>query len=435
MTGDAQTAIQALNRRYLQRHPLSAARRLEEMEPKAAAGLLAEMPAPLLIPVFEKLSPSCAAALLPWFDDALIKAVFEAADPKTSVAILHQLEAAEAENVLNRLNPAVKKELSTLMKYPDNTAGTMMNPRVEPFPETLTVEQALKRLRQPGYKVPPTLFIQDDAQVVTGSVSLQALLTARSDQPLSEIKRPLIASVDPLTPQDEVVELFEKHRFQSIPVIGLGGELLGVIWQDALVRAVEEDATSDIQAMVGASRDERALSTPTFAVRKRQPWLQINLATAFLAASVVGLFEDMIARYTALAVLLPVVAGQSGNTGAQALAVTMRALAIREITLRHWGRVLWKECQAGFINGVGVCITTCIGVYLWSRSPGLTAVIGISMILSMVIAGAAGATVPIVLVRLGQDPATASSIILTTVTDVMGFFSFLGTATLLSGFL
>jgi magnesium transporter len=177
------------------------------------------------------------------------------------------------------------------------------------------------------------------------------------------------------------------------------------------------------------------LSKAAFAVRKRQPWLQINLVTAFLAAAVVGLFEDMIARFTALAVLLPVVAGQSGNTGAQALAVTMRALAIREITIRHWLRVLWKECQAGFLNGVGVCITTCLGVYVWSQSPGLTAVIGISMILSMIIAGVAGAAVPIVLVRVGQDPATASSIILTTVTDVMGFFSFLGTATLLSGFL
>ena len=187
--------------------------------------------------------------------------------------------------------------------------------------------------------------------------------------------------------------------------------------------------------MVGAGRNERALSPPLLAIRKRLPWLQVNLVTAFLAASVVGLFEDTIAAFTALAVLLPVVAGQSGNTGAQALAVTMRGLALREVRGRHWPRVLSKELRVGFFNGLAVAVTTAALVYLWSRSLGLTAVIGISMVASMTIAGLAGGAIPMLLSALRQDPAQSSSIILTTVTDVAGFFSFLGIATLMMAYL
>jgi magnesium transporter len=165
------------------------------------------------------------------------------------------------------------------------------------------------------------------------------------------------------------------------------------------------------------------------------PWLEINLATAFLAASVVGLFEGTIARFTALAVLLPVVAGQSGNTGAQALAVTMRGLAMREIRIGQWPRLLQKESRVALLNGIAVSLTTAAGVFLWSRSPGLALVIGISMVLSMIAAGMAGVLIPTVLTTMGQDPAQSSSIILTTVTDVVGFASFLGIATLLAALL
>jgi magnesium transporter len=170
-------------------------------------------------------------------------------------------------------------------------------------------------------------------------------------------------------------------------------------------------------------------------VRARLPWLEINLLTAFLASAVVGLFEPTIAAFTALAVLLPVVAGQSGNTGAQALAVTMRGLALREIRVAQWARVVRKETAVAFFNGWAVALTTALGVFVWSRSPGLALVIGSSMVISMVAAGLAGAAIPIVLTSIGRDPAQSSSIILTTVTDVVGFFSFLGIATMLSGML
>ena len=171
------------------------------------------------------------------------------------------------------------------------------------------------------------------------------------------------------------------------------------------------------------------LSKVSFAVRRRLPWLQVNLGTAFLAGAVVGLFESTIAQFTALAVLLPVVAGQSGNTGSQALAVTKRGLALREIRARHWLRVTLNEVATLAINGVAVAMVTALAVFFWSGSIGLAGVIAVAMVISMAIAGLAGASIPIVLDRLGQDPAQASSIVLTTVTDVVGFFSFLGLAT------
>jgi magnesium transporter len=248
---------------------------------------------------------------------------------------------------------------------------------------------------------------------------------------IGRLARPC-ASALAATSRSEVVERLADARLTSLPVVNVDNRLVGVIRPATLVSLAQEEAGADMQAMVGASRDERAFSRIPFAVRKRLPWLHINLATAFLAAAVVGLFEATIARFTALAVLLPVVAGQSGNTGAQALAVTMRGLAVREVRPRHWPRITLKESGVAFINGCAVAVTTAAGVWLWSQSPGLSLVIGLSMVISMLVAGLAGAVIPIVLTVSGHDPAQASSIILTTVTDVVGFFSFLGLASLLA---
>jgi magnesium transporter len=271
--------------------------------------------------------------------------------------------------------------------------------------------------------------------LLTASVPLQEIILARPNRRLTDLSNEAPASVHAMATREEVVELLNQRRLPSLAVVDLEQRLLGIIRHDALVAAAQEEMSADIQTMVGASKEERALSRATFAVRKRLPWLQINLATAFLAASVVGIFEDTIARFTALAVLLPVVAGQSGNTGAQALAVTMRGLSLREIRLRHWLQVSLKEINVSAVNGVAVALTTAAGVYVWSQSTGLALVIMLSMIISMIAAGLAGAIIPMVLTAVGQDPAQSSSIILTTVTDVVGFFSFLGIATMLAGML
>jgi magnesium transporter len=310
-----------------------------------------------------------------------------------------------------------------------------MDPRAPAFRSEVTVDQALARLRSLETKRVYNLFLVDGEGHLTGSVRLQDAALAPPATPLRDLSKGTPVSVPALASREEVVEMLNRHNLASFPVVDFEGRLIGVIQHDVLLAAAEEEASLDMQTMVGVSKEERALSKVSFAVRKRLPWLQINLATAFLAASVVGLFEETIAKFTALAVLLPVVAGQSGNTGAQALVVTMRGIALREINVRHWPRVTLKELSVGVLNGVAVSVVTCLGVFAWSGSAGLCLVIGVAMVTSMAIAGAAGGAIPLMLDALGQDPAQSSSIVLTTITDVVGFFSFLGLATIFSSML
>jgi magnesium transporter len=301
-------------------------------------------------------------------------------------------------------------------------------------PET-TVNEALARIRGLRRRGVHMLFIVNAENHLEGEVDIQDIATASGTTRIEEIQHPVRAVVDAISPREEVVDILERYRLTDLPVVDDEGRLIGAVRYRNLMAAAEDEATVAMQTMVGVSKDERALSKVSFAVRKRLPWLHINLATAFLAASVVGLFENTIAKYTALAVLLPIVAGQAGNTGAQALAVTMRGLALREIRIRHWPRVVFKEMSTGFWNGIAIATTTALGVWVWSGSTGLAGIIGVSMILSMVIAAIFGAAIPLVLTAIGQDPAQSSIIVLTTITDVTGFFSFLGIATLFSGFL
>jgi magnesium transporter len=435
MAVDPAHVIAALNRRFLLDYPLSAAQRLESMDADDAAEVLVEHPASVTVPVFAKLAPDAAAAIIAKLPPAQIKNVVEEMLPNDAVRVLAQFGDERQQEVLATLESSIVEEIKRLMSYPPDSAGRLMEPRISYFRGSLTVEETVDRLRGSRAQATRSLFIVDELNKLSGRVSIQEIAVAPPGTRLRDIAQPVSATVNQITPHDEVVEVLEKHKLVDLPVVDTDGRLLGIIYHSTLIQAIRADARADIQKMVGASAEERALSKPMFAITKRLPWLQINLLTAFLAAAVVGLFESTIATFTALAVLLPVVAGQSGNAGAQALAVTMRGLALREITLRHWLTVTLKEVQVGFVNGIAVAVTCGIGVYLWSGSWGLVLVISLAMVLAMVAAGFAGAIVPIALTRIGQDPAQSSSIILTTVTDVTGFLAFLGIATLLASML
>lgn len=428
-------AVLALNRRYFLDYPHEAARQLESLPPQEIADLLAGQAPHAVVRAWQLLAPDVAGAALACVPDALARHLLSESEPAVSVTVLAQFGRADRDRFLGMLEPHVAHELRDMLEYPDDAAGRLMDPNVTPIRFDLSIAEALARLRTVKSRGLRELFVVDEQVRLVGRVEIQDLATAEATQPLREITRPLIAAVKDLDPREDVVEILQHQPITELPVMNHAGRFVGVIRQAALVSAIESETSVDIQTMVGASRDERALSGPVFAVRKRLPWLQVNLLTAFLAAAVVGLFENTIAKFTALAILLPVVAGQSGNAGAQALAVTMRGLVLREISLRQWPRMVWKEASVGLANGLATAATTAVGVWFWSGSIGLVAVIGSAMVISMVIAGVSGALVPIMLRRFGQDPAQSSSIVLTTVTDVAGFFSFLGIATLLSSML
>lgn len=424
------TADAALAHRFLLDYPHEAARLFEAMPAAEAAALLAAQPPHAALRAWQALAPDVALQVLDQLAAPLAEHLMGEADPVLAVSVLSQLDNEALEAWLLRLQPEVAQELRGLLAYPEDSAGRMMDPRVSPLRSGMSVAEALERLRQIRRSGLRELFVVDDQGRLLGRVEVHDLALASRELPLADITRPIVAQVGDLDPREEVVETLQAHPITTLPVVTLTGRFIGVIRQAELMAAVEEESSLDIQTMVGASPDERALSTPGFAVKKRLPWLQINLLTAFLASAVVGLFESTIAQFTALAVLLPVVAGQSGNAGAQALAVTMRGLVLREISLRHWPAVVGKEAMVGLVNGLAVAATCGLAVFAWSRSLPLVGVIMLAMVISMLAAGLAGALVPMVLRRVGQDPATASSIILTTITDVVGFLSFLGIAAL-----
>jgi magnesium transporter len=425
----------ALVEAYAELYPDEVARALENRPLKDIAAFLEKQPTAKAVAVLVRFLPDVAAKSLEAINEDTFRALIPALEPAIAAELLARLDAERLSTRLTLLDTKLAKELESLIAYPAGSAGSIMDPRVAALHPDSTVRDAVAMLRRMRDRRVHHVFVVDADGRLAGAVNLQILAVSDPSQPLQDLSTRDPVSVQATAAQSEAVELFEQHKLTSLPVTDFEGRLIGIIRHGVLVSAFQEETAADIQKMVGVSKDERALSSVTFSVRKRLPWLQINLATAFLAAFVVGLFEGTIAQFTALAVLLPVAAGQSGNTGAQALAVTMRGLALREVRMRHWLRLSFKELAVGFINGCAVAVVTALAVYFWSGSPGLSLVIGLAMVISMAIAGTAGASVPMVLTVLRQDPAQASSIILTTVTDVVGFLSFLGLATLAAALL
>lgn len=428
----ATTVRAALAGDYVGQHPDEVAVLLEERDTHDVVGVFEQLPPNAAAAVFGSLTPAVATDLLAGLSEGRAVDVLRVLDPAQAALVCGRLAEPDRLRLLSRLPRAEARELRELMAYPPDSAASLMATRVPTFRPHTAAGEVLARLRSGRVEGHHDVALVDAGGRFVGMVPLERLATAEPDAAALQLARGERSAVQAMTPREDVVELMTRRRIGTLPIVDVESRLLGVVRHEDVLSAVEEEASSDLQTMVGASQDEHTLSPVGFAVRKRLPWLQVNLLTAFLAAAVVGLFEDTIARVTSLAVLLPVVAGESGNTGAQALAVTIRGLALREVRLRHWRRVALKEGAVGLINGVGVAVTTSIGVYVWSGSPGLTVVIATSMVLSMLIAGLAGAIVPMALVAARQDPAQSSSIVLTTVTDVVGFFSFLGIATLLT---
>jgi magnesium transporter len=426
----------ALNSEYLRHHPEEVAAFLNERSPEDTALLLARAPTPLAAAqILERLNPRVAADVVALLDDVLVRAMLAVTNPAKAAPIIGGLDPATREAQLARLDERVAEQIREMLAYPADSAGALMDPRISAFGPDTTVEGALRKMRTFKEKELGSIYLMDAEGRLAGAVPLGEIATAEPETQLRDLIRGEPISVFVNASREEVVKALDERRVATLPVVDADSKLVGVIRYRTLVAAAEAEATMGMQTMVGVGKEERALSRVGFAVRQRLPWLEINLVTAFAAAFVVGLFEGTIARFTALAVLMPVVAGQSGNSGMQALAVTMRGLALREIRPTHWPRLIWKEAGTGIINGFACAAVTAAAVYVWSQSAGLALVIGAAMVISMSVAGMSGAAVPLVLKSLRQDPAQSSSIVLTTITDIAGFMTFLGLASIFASLL
>lgn len=421
---------------YCEDHPADAALTLSSLPIQESIRIFTLLPEMALVDIWEHLPINVQEKVFKKLPETVTRKLLMEVDPGLLAILLAKFSKAKVDKILSIINESTREIITGLLKFPGRTAGYLMDANIISFNQATTVKQALSNIKyvhkQQGHDY---FFVVDNDLKLLGQLNLSKLLFAQKDDLLKNYIFPLTEFAYTLEPEKSVLEKIEHNQLEFLPIIDGNKRFAGIVHGAKIIDAVKEDVVADMQAMVGVSKDEQALSSSMVAVRKRLPWLHINLITAFLASAVVGLFEDIIAQYTALAVLLPIASGQSGNSGSQALAVTMRGLALREISLRHWLKVTFKETWAGFINGATIAITCGVGVYIWSRNEGLALVIGISMIVSMTIAGIAGALIPLGLQKFGQDPAQSSSIILTTITDIVGFFSFLGTAFILSGIL
>ena len=419
---------------FVARYPDEALEELERLDDEIFTKEASNLSVASRLTLLERTTPERSVALFSTMSTQEQAEIIETAPTHLILELIPTLTEAQQDTLFGELSDFTQRDLRRLVDLPLGVAGRMIDRASCTLRTGMNVAAAIERVRSFGRSGMSSLYVVDAERCLVGLIDVQVLALAEPHELVDKYLKDAI-SCELMAPTETVVELLDEYEVDSLAVVDSRDRLIGVVHHDRLFDAVEESASSDMQTMVGASADELAMSTPGFVVLRRMPWLQINLLTAFLASATVALFEGLIAQITALAVLLPVVAGQSGNAGAQALAVTVRSLALREISLRDWLRLTRKELLAGIVNGVALAIVCGAGVYLWSSSIALTMVISCAMMVSIPIAGISGALVPIVLTRLGQDPATASSIILTTVTDVTGFLLFLSIAMALSTFL
>lgn len=421
-----------VTQRFFETDVHAAARSLEAMDEEDALSVLRALPTGLVVETFRHLHADHAAAFLRDAPARLIERLVARIEPHQVVALLMRLEDEERRQLVDRMPEKQRRQVQELLAYPEDSAGRVMTTDFLAFRTTLRAHDAIERMRALASRraVASYAYVVDENERLAGVLNMRDLVLAKGETPLQAIMRPDVFTLDPFMDVERVATELARRHFFAAPVVDAEGRLLGVVKSDSLLQQAQEEATEDLQRMFGAGGDERPFSPVAFSVRKRLPWLHVNLATAFLAAAVVGLFEGLIARVTVLAVMLPIVAGQGGNAGAQSLAVVMRGLVMREIPPGRVAALLRKETLVGLGNGLVVGLVTAAGCWLWQGNPVLGVVIGLAMVGTLVTACFAGAAIPLLMRGLGLDPAQSSNIVLTTVTDVMGFLTFLGLAAL-----
>ena len=385
-----------------------------------------------------RLAPPEAAALLAPLPDADLAAVLRSLSPAVAEDILLALEEDRRRAVIAAAPAEEARQWAHNFTHPADSIGRIMEPPQAVFAPHLTVAETVERIRELVKSTFVTYgFVVDENGVLRGVVAMRDLLLAGQGDRLDAVMLREPFSLRPETPLLEAARQVVARHFPVYPVCDAEGRLVGIVRGRTLFEEQALEISAQPGAMVGVEKEER-LSTPwPRSLRFRHPWLQLNLLTAFVAAAVVGFFQGTIDRLVVLAVFLPVLAGQSGNTGCQALAVTLRGLTLGE--LRHGGgrRLVLKEALLGLLNGALVGVTAALGMYVVARSQenpaaGLLAfVVLLAMVGSCLVSGLAGALIPLTLQRFGADPATASSIFLTTATDVASMGLFLGLATLI----
>ncbi|PYR78644.1 MAG: magnesium transporter [Acidobacteria bacterium] len=417
-------------------HPADLAQIFSELPDKerdTAFSLLAERNGRLAMEAISELGPEAGAALLATRSADEIARLAQEIPSDDAAALIDYLPEELSAAVLDLMRPKESGVVENLLEYDEQTAGRIMNPNVFALAEDMTVGEAITALQSSrDVEMVFYLYIVDARRHLVGVISLRRLLLVSPETPLKRIMTPdpISARVD--MDQEEVARLVASYNLLAIPVVEEGNKLVGIITVDDVIDVIKDEATEDMFRLAGVSSDEHVFTPARQSLRMRMPWLVVNLATAFLAAAVVGLFQNTISAWVALAVFMPIVAGMGGNAATQTLAVIVRGIALGELTWSNSRKALMKEILVGTGNGLATGIIAALVSWLMYRDPTVGALLAIAMVINLFVAGMAGTLIPLGLKALKFDPALVSTVFITTFTDVCGFASFLGLATLVT---
>lgn len=411
-------------------YPIDIAIILEEFDDESLLKFYGLINIELMAEIVEQASEELQIRIIKLFDFESIVQLFSYMSNDDIADILGNLPIKMRKDLLKMMKAGDTKQLQELIGYAEDSAGGIMTTEYIALKGDLSIGESLKKIKEIGPKteVIETIFVLNRSKELIGTADLRDILLAPEEKKLIDIMNDNIISVNPEEDQEKVSLLVSKYDLKAIPVINQKNSLLGIITVDDIIDVIVEEQTEDMLRLGGVSKEERVDSTLTTSIKKRLPWLFINLGTAFLAAFTVGLFEDVIAQVVALAAAMPIVAGMGGNAGTQTLSLVIRGIALGEVDLKKNWKLVFKEIALGIINGAATGILTGMILYMKYGNPYLGLIIFAAMIGNLVIAGFFGFLIPLILKVLNIDPALASAIFLTTATDVFGFFLFLGLA-------
>jgi magnesium transporter len=404
---------------------------LGEKDRHASFALLVDRNSKLAMEALSELGPEGGAALLADRSPEEIARLLHDLPSDDAAAIIDNLPEPVSAAVLELIEKRPGDEVGDLLEYDEQTAGRIMNPKVFALSEDMTAGEAITTLQgSRDVEMVFYLYVVDARRHLVGVISLRRLLLVSPPTPLKRIMTTDLISVRTDTDQEEVARLVASYNLLAIPVVDEENKLVGVITVDDVIDVIKDEATEDVYRLAGVAGDDRVFSTAGESLRKRVPWLQVNLVTAFLAASVVALFEGKIKDVPVLAVFMPVVAGMGGNAATQTLTVIVRGIALGELTWANSRKALLKEAAVGIGNGFACGIIGALVVWAWKGDLVLGLILCAAMVINMFIAATAGTVIPLALRAMKVDPALASSVFITTLTDVFGFASWLGLGTL-----
>lgn len=413
-------------------HPADIAELIDHLEEEEKIHLFSLLDVETASEVILEISDISREQILEDISDEKLTEIVDEMASDDAADFIAELPEEQAQTVLEGIEPEEIEEVKRLLKYEEDTAGGLMQSELVAVESDALIRDALREVIRDSEETDNIydVFVVDRERRLIGAIPLQRIITAKRSAPVTELMEADIPSVTVDVDQEQVARIFKKYDLLSLPVVDEEGRLVGRITIDDVVDVLEEESSEDIYRIVGIGEDDSSLSTPLHSVKKRLPWLYLNLLTASIAASVIAFFEDTIKMAVVIAVFMPMIAGLGGNAGGQALGLVVRGLALGELTFSNARKVLFKEILVGLINGMAVgAIVGAVG-YLWKGIPMLGVVVFLAMTINILLGTFVGTLIPLTLKWLRLDPALGSNIFITGLTDTIGFLSFLGLATL-----